>query len=72
VSQLAELHAREFDELIEDVRESVDLVRKVKHIDSVLTRMAHGEEKASLKALLKLKKQRTSAMTKLESLLQRI
>jgi hypothetical protein len=72
VSQLAELPPREFDELIEDVRESVDLVRKVKHIDSVLTRMAHGEEKTSPKAFLKLKKQRTSAMTKLESLLQRI
>ena len=69
---MAELHAKEFDELIEDVRESVDLVRKVKHIDNVLTRMAHGEQKASPKALLKLKNKRTSAMAKLESLLQRI
>ncbi len=69
---MAELHAREFDELIEGVRESVDLVRKVKHIDSVLTRMAHGEEKVSPKTLLKLKNKRTSAMTKLESLLQKI
>lgn len=72
MSQLAELHAREFDGLIEDVRESVDLVRKVKHIDSVLTRMAHGEEKVSSKAIAKLKNKRTSAMAKLESLLQRI
>jgi len=69
---LAELHAREFDELIENVRESVDLLTKVKHIDSVLIRMAHGEEKTSPKTIAKLKNKRVSAMTKLESLLQRI
>jgi len=69
---LAERHAREFDELIESVRESADLITKVKHIDSVLTRMAHGEEKTSPKTIAKLKKQKTSAMTKLENLLQRI
>ena len=65
-------HAREFDELIESVRESVDLVTKVKHIDSVLTRMAHGEEKTSPKTIAELKNKRASAMTKLENLLQRI
>ena len=65
-------HAREFDELIDSVRESVDLVTKVKHIDSVLTRMAHGEEKTSPKTIAELKNQRVSVMTKLESLLQRI
>ena len=72
MTHLAELHPKEFDGLIEDVRESVDLVRKVKHIDSILTHMAHGEEKTSSKAIAKLKNQRTSAMTKLESLLQKI
>jgi len=72
VAHLAELHAREFEELLKSVRESVDLVTKVKHIDSVLTRMAHGEEKASPKTIAKLKNKRASAKAKLESLLQRI
>jgi uncharacterized protein YdcH (DUF465 family) len=72
VPYLAELHAREFDELIESVRESVDLVTKAKHIDSVLTRMAHGEEKTAPKTIAELKNKRVSVMTKLESLLQGI
>ena len=69
---MTELYAREFDELIENVRESVDLVTKVKHIDSVLTCMAHGEEKTAPKTIAKLKNRRTAMMIKLENLLQKI
>ncbi len=72
VSHLAELYAREFDGLIEGIREFDGLVRKVKHIDGVLTIMVHGGEKTSSKAIAKLQRQRTSAMTELESILQKI
>jgi len=69
---LAELYAKEFDGFMEGIREFDGLVRKVKHIDGVLTIMTHGEEKASSKAIAKLQRQRISAMTKLESILQKI
>jgi hypothetical protein len=69
---LAELYAGEFDGLIEGVREFDDLVRKVKHIDGILTFMACGADKTSSKAIAKLQRQRTSAMTKMESILQKI
>ncbi len=69
---MAELCAKEFDGFMEGIREFDGLVRKVKHIDGVLAIMAHGEEKASSKAIAKLQRQRISAMTKLESILQKI
>lgn len=69
---MAELYAREFDGLIEGVREFDDLVRKVKHIDGILTFMVCGADKTSSKAIAKLQRQRTSAMTKMESILQKI
>ncbi len=69
---MAELYAKEFNEVMNGIREFDGLIRKVKHIDGVLTIMAHGEEKASIRAIEKLQRQRTSAMTKLESILQKI
>jgi len=72
VPHLAELHVREFNGFIDSVREFDDIVRKVKHIDSILTLMARGREKPSPKTIAELKSQRTSAMTRLESLLQKI
>ncbi|MFB0502042.1 MAG: hypothetical protein ACETVP_06175 [Candidatus Bathyarchaeia archaeon] len=69
---MVELYAGEFDGLIDGTREFTDLVRKVKHIDGILTFIACGADKTSSKAIAKLQRQRTSAITKMESILQKI
>lgn len=72
MSHLAELYAREFNDYIEDAREFDHIVRKVKHIDRLLTIMAHGGETASSRAIAKLQRQRIYALVELENILQKI
>ncbi len=69
---LAELYAREFNGYIEGAREFEDLVRKVKHVDRLLTIMARGGETASARAIAKLQRQRILALVELENILQKI
>lgn len=72
MSHLAELYAREFNGYMEGAREFDHLVRKVKHIDRLLTIMANGGETASARAIAKLQRQRIFALVELENILQKI
>ena len=69
---LVGLYARKLNGPTEDVRKFDSLVREVKHIDRVLTSMTYDGQKASSRAIVELQRQRTFAMTELESILQKI
>jgi uncharacterized protein YdcH (DUF465 family) len=62
VSHLAELNTRNFDVL----------VKKIRHVDHILTAMAHGEEKTSSQLIKELRLERILVITEMESALQRI
>ena len=72
MSHLVGLYARKLHGHTKGVRKFDSLVRKVKHIDRVLTSMTYEREKASSRAIVELQRQRTFAMTELESILQEI